>query len=329
MRLGRIQGAVPRQCSQDRCWWRRLGRQADELGGRPSGGRSRRLAWAHRCQLSLGAPSRDRTCLCASAACSRGRNALLLRFPATGDAPNALVEANESLGAQHVLATTMDFFPTIASLSGAALPPGRTIDGKDLSPVLFSGAPTHHPHLFFSVGGESYGPHVPGGRACGDEPCSLFQAVRTPRWSAMFMVGYMGSCCRSPTTGDANTPYNRSCANQNASDPRLGVVTSRAWLRTPLLFDMLVDVAQAEPLQPGSPLHSQALLEIEAAVQWMNASLNDGQLRSQVKRGADLATAACCNRSNVVCRCDELPSPKGRHHSGPLLSGRSVPQDPI
>ena len=57
----------------------------------------------------------------------------------------------------HVLSTTMDYLPTIAALAGAPLLTDRTYDGLDLSPVLFEGATTHHPHLFFSVGGESYG----------------------------------------------------------------------------------------------------------------------------------------------------------------------------
>ena len=63
----------------------------------------------------------------------------------------------EAGAVSHVLSTTMDYLPTIASLAGAPLLADRTYDGLDLSPVLFEGATTHHPHLFFSVGGESYG----------------------------------------------------------------------------------------------------------------------------------------------------------------------------
>lgn len=82
----------------------------------------------------------------------------------------------------HVLSTTMDYLPTIASLAGVALPTDRTYDGMDLSPVLLRGATTHHPHLFFSVGGESFGGSVPGGKPCtgtfaGNMTCPLFQAV--------------------------------------------------------------------------------------------------------------------------------------------------------
>ena len=211
----------------------------------------------------------------------------------------------------HVLSTTMDYLPTIAALAGVPLPTDRGYDGMDLAPVLFRGAKTHHPHLFFSVGGESYG-SVPGGKPCkgGKATCPLFEAVRTERFSAMFMVGYMGSCCRSPTSGDANTPYNSSCANSGATDPALGVVRPKTWLETPLLFDLSVDVAQAEPLAPASPLHAEALRAIEAAVAEMRASLVAEKLISKPNYRSDLSKAECCNRDNVVCRCEELPSLK-------------------
>ena len=116
----------------------------------------------------------------------------------------------------------------------------------------------------------------------------------------MYMVGYMGSCCRSPTTGDANTPYNASCANHGATDPALGVISplGNTWLEVPLLFDLSVDVAQAEPLATGSTAHATALSAIELAVGWMNASLHDGKLLSKPVYRSDLSTAECCNRDN-------------------------------
>ena len=57
----------------------------------------------------------------------------------------------------HALTSTMDFFPTIASLIGASLPTDRAYDGLDMAPVLFDGAKTLHPHLVFSVTGRAYG----------------------------------------------------------------------------------------------------------------------------------------------------------------------------
>eukprot|EP01047_Picozoa_sp_COSAG01_P035205 COSAG01_NODE_2685_length_7253_cov_6.363153_6_plen_171_part_00 len=153
----------------------------------------------------------------------------------------------------HALTTTMDYLPTVVALSGiAVLPTDRTYDGRDLSPVLLHGSPTHHSHLFFSVGGEAFG-GVPGGKKCagiyaGSSQCPLFQAVRTARYSAMFYTGYMASCCRDPATGDANTPFNRSCA-RGSPDPTLAPTQSSGWLRSPLLFDLSVDVVR-RPLRP-------------------------------------------------------------------------------
>ncbi len=49
------------------------------------------------------------------------------------------------------LATTMDFLPTFAKLAGASVPDGRTIDGKDVSSLLFAenGEKSPHDAFFF------------------------------------------------------------------------------------------------------------------------------------------------------------------------------------
>ncbi len=50
------------------------------------------------------------------------------------------------------LASTMDIYATAASLAGVPLPAGEPIDGKDLSGVLFNGAPSPHQAYFFYRG---------------------------------------------------------------------------------------------------------------------------------------------------------------------------------
>ena len=47
------------------------------------------------------------------------------------------------------LATTMDLLPTIAAIAEAKLPTGRTIDGKDIRPLLFGEAGAKSPHEAF------------------------------------------------------------------------------------------------------------------------------------------------------------------------------------
>ena len=62
----------------------------------------------------------------------------------------------------HVLASALDFVPTVLELAGVPLPTDRVFDGKDLGHVIFSDDPgaasvdAHHKFLFHSVGGQAY-----------------------------------------------------------------------------------------------------------------------------------------------------------------------------
>lgn len=47
------------------------------------------------------------------------------------------------------LVTSMDFMPTFARLTGATVPQDRTIDGKDISPLIFGEDGAVSPHEFF------------------------------------------------------------------------------------------------------------------------------------------------------------------------------------
>lgn len=40
--------------------------------------------------------------------------------------------------------STLDIFPTLVALAGAALPPNRHFDGLDVSPVLFGWSDVGH-----------------------------------------------------------------------------------------------------------------------------------------------------------------------------------------
>ena len=119
---------------------------------------------------------------------------------------------------------------------------------------------------------------------------------------AMSQVGYMPQCCRSPVSGNANTPFNHTCQRGGGA---LGFETR--WLPVPLLFDMSVDVGQENPLTPGTSRHTQALAAVTAALRAHNASLHDGKLQSVPDYKHDLTQKVCCNPNNVVCRCKELP----------------------
>ena len=49
---------------------------------------------------------------------------------------------------------SIDLLPTIAALTGAALPSDRVIDGKNIRDVMQGGGDTPHEHLFFFNGND-------------------------------------------------------------------------------------------------------------------------------------------------------------------------------
>ncbi|AWW32731.1 arylsulfatase [Echinicola strongylocentroti] len=56
-------------------------------------------------------------------------------------------------GTNNTLLSSMDLLPTIANLAGAKLPDDRTIDGKDITPILESGQGTSpHQYLYYYNG---------------------------------------------------------------------------------------------------------------------------------------------------------------------------------
>lgn len=69
------------------------------------------------------------------------------------------------------LATTMDLLPTIAGMIGAEPPSDRTIDGRDILPLLIGDAPTPHEVFFCYYGRELH-------------------AVRDPRWKLVLPHRY-------------------------------------------------------------------------------------------------------------------------------------------
>eukprot|EP00040_Diaphanoeca_grandis_P026651 m.149638 g.149638 ORF g.149638 m.149638 type:complete len:596 (-) comp30673_c0_seq1:57-1844(-) len=195
----------------------------------------------------------------------------------------------------HALTSTLDIVPTCAALANVSLPLHRDFDGMDLAPVLFDGKTTAHEYLFFSVGGEAYLNHNTTQSPL--LPTGLFEAVRLADFKAMYKVGYMPQCCRG-ANGDANTPYNATCAKGGA----LGFTPT--WLKTPLLFDLTVDVAESTPIPTSSPKHAMVLQQVQAVLATMQESLATDMIDHADYR-SDLSTKICCNKTNVVCRCHE------------------------
>lgn len=111
-------------------------------------------------------------------------------------------------------------------------------------------------------------------------------------------MGYKPQCCRG-ANGDANTPYNQTCAQGGA----LGFHPT--WLDVPLLFNLTIDVAQSTPLVFGTTEHTDAWEAVSGAMTAMLTSLQTDNTKSTpiYKGGPKI----CCNETNVVCRCTELP----------------------
>jgi arylsulfatase A len=61
---------------------------------------------------------------------------------------------------QRGVATTMDLFVTFAKLAGAAVPVDRTIDGLDISPLLFGTGPVDREAFFYYRGQQLYAARV-------------------------------------------------------------------------------------------------------------------------------------------------------------------------
>jgi arylsulfatase A-like enzyme len=54
------------------------------------------------------------------------------------------------------MGSTLDLLPTLVSLAGGTLPGDRTLDGHDLSPVLFGNGPSPRDTMFFYQGAQLY-----------------------------------------------------------------------------------------------------------------------------------------------------------------------------
>jgi hypothetical protein len=219
-----------------------------------------------------------------------------------------------------VLASTVDFVPTILNLAGLPLPSDRIFDGKDLGPVIFAkdpellGVDAHHLVLFISCNGKAYPDSVknwnnhnnnkqkqkPGGNGNRDrnrDPTGLFEKIRMPGLSAMYKVGYNAQCCRG-ASGDANTPYNDTCSDKEHG----ALAPNPTWLDVPLLFNLTVDVAESTPLRFGTAEHLSAWKMVNASMNAMLVSLESDKISVVTDHKGD---RLCCNSTNVVCRCEE------------------------
>ncbi|XP_015276411.1 PREDICTED: arylsulfatase A [Gekko japonicus] len=188
-------------------------------------------------------------------------------------------------GVTHELASTLDILPTLAALAGAALP-SVTLDGFDLSPVLFGSGKSPRKAMF-------YYPPAPN-------PLLGVFAVRYGKYKAHF---FTQGAFHSSTTPD------QDCSG----------LTPLVAREPPLLYDLELDPAENYNLVWGGVIKPEILAVLKEIC--LQKATFDEQMEfgeSQPGRGQDPALEPCCNpqcRSKPsCCRC---PSPSWLR---PLLS---------
>ncbi|XP_062990533.1 arylsulfatase A [Elgaria multicarinata webbii] len=173
-------------------------------------------------------------------------------------------------GVTHELASTLDILPTVAAVAGAPLP-NVTLDGYDLSPLLFGSGKSPRQTMF-------YYPPSPS------QLLGVF-AVRYGKYKAHFFTqGAFHSGMTPDLTCQGLTPL-------KAHEP-------------PLLFDLESDPAENYSLLTGSVVGPE-LLAVLKEVQLQKALFDERMDfgESQLARGSDPSLEPCCTP-----RCSPKPS---------------------
>ncbi|XP_063165564.1 arylsulfatase A [Candoia aspera] len=177
-------------------------------------------------------------------------------------------------GVTHELASTLDILPTVAALVGVPLP-NVTLDGYDLSPVLFGTGKSPRRTMFFY-------PPAP------NELYGVF-AVRYGRYKAHFFTKGAFSSGATP---------DRACGGFTPLIPQ----------EPPLLFDLESDPAENYNLLPGGA-QTPGILNILKEARLLKASFDSDMKfgESQLAMGNDPLLQPCCVPQCVpkpsCCRC--------------------------
>lgn len=161
-------------------------------------------------------------------------------------------------GVTHELASSLDILPTFAALAGAPLPP-VTLDGVDMTDLLFRTGPSQRKAMFFypTDPSEKYG---------------VF-AVRMGQFKAHY---YTRGAGHSDTTPDHDCHMTSFLTEH---DP-------------PLIFDLQADPSERYPLPPSDPRLPPLLQRIQRLRNTFQAGMVFGE--SQVERGVDPQLEPCC-----------------------------------
>ncbi|NXJ66013.1 ARSG Arylsulfatase, partial [Rostratula benghalensis] len=168
----------------------------------------------------------------------------------------------------HALLSTLDIFPTLVALAGAALPPSRRFDGLDVSPVLFGRSDVGHKVLLH-----------PNSGAAGKE--GEIETLRLAQYKAFYTTGGAMACDGSIGPAEHHQP--------------------------PLIFNLDRDIQEQEPLDTASreyqavlPALSRAYAQALQDISTDNVSLAD--------YSKDPAVTPCCDTQRLACRCPGAPA---------------------
>ncbi|XP_064532187.1 arylsulfatase G isoform X1 [Pseudopipra pipra] len=161
------------------------------------------------------------------------------------------------------LLSTLDIFPTLVALAGAALPPNRRFDGLDVSPVLFGWSDEGHKVLLH-----------PNSGAAGK--VGEIEALRLAQYKAFYTTGGAMACDGSTGPAEHHQP--------------------------PLIFNLDRDIQEQEPLDVASREYQAVLPVISRAYSQALEDIAADNV-SVADYSKDPAVIPCCNAQHVACRC--------------------------
>ena len=185
----------------------------------------------------------------------------------------------------HALVSSLDILPTVAALSGVALPDDRSYDGVDLSELLLHGGAHAHRTLFHPEVSEP------------SWPSPSVPAMRLGRYKAFFVTASPGSCHLPDGT------------------PRHGGPTRRIAHDPPLVFDLSDDPGESEPLDTSTLSDELAAMRSAMRAFWTDVNKT---MRSATDYSEDWSARPCANALSSCCRLDARAAsavPRARHTS--------------
>ncbi|XP_055509907.1 arylsulfatase G isoform X1 [Leucoraja erinacea] len=165
-----------------------------------------------------------------------------------------------------LLLSTLDIFSTLISLAGANLPPNRRYDSLDITKVLFGQSHSGHKALFH-----------PNSGAAGE--FGDLKTIRLKQYKAFYLTGGAKACKGGEGPAQQHDP--------------------------PLIFNLLNDRAEGQPLDPLDAEYRAVFPQIQRALDNIIRDISTDNT-SMADYSHDPAVIPCCQPKHVVCRCENV-----------------------